>query len=124
MAEILPVPPAEAIIYEDDKLYACLASHPITRGHSVVVWKHGVADLHLLSDEDYSHLMSIVDRVRNALLAVLKIEKAYLMYLDEINHVHWHIVPRYKEKGFNVLSHDPSFLDDYTLGPVLKRHMS
>ena len=49
----LPKPHKNAIIYEDDKLYACLANYPITRGHTVVVWKDTVEDLHLLSRNEY-----------------------------------------------------------------------
>ena len=56
----------EAMIYEDKKLYACLASHPIVKGHTIVVWKKPVRDLHLLSKRNYSYLMTIVYEVRNA----------------------------------------------------------
>ena len=94
----LPKPKKEAVFYEDEKLYAVLASHPMTIGHVVVVWKKKVTDLHLLKKEDYEHLMDVVDCVRSALLKVLKIKKVYLIYMDEANHVHWHLVPLYNVK--------------------------
>src|SRR3990167_4586495 len=115
MSNSLPEPNKNAIIYEDDKLYVCLASNPIAGGHTVVVWKDDVADLHLLNAGDYEYLMYYVDVVRNALLKTLNIEKVYLVYMDEAKHVHWHLVPRYNEKGYNVFRHDPEELKDFSL---------
>jgi len=111
----LPTPKPGAIIYEDDKLYIALANHPIAKGHTVVVWKEHVADLHLLSAHEYQYLMDKVDVARNALLEVLGLEKVYLIYADEVNQVHWHLVPRFNEKGFNILTHTPSVLKDFSL---------
>lgn len=120
----LPTPPAEAIIFEDDKLYVCLASFPIAKGHVVVVWKEELADLHLLSQEDYRHLMDIVEMARTAMLKTLNLEKVYLIYMDEVQHVHWHLVPRYDEQGFNMLVHSPGKLHDYGLAGEIKANWS
>ena len=111
--EKLPIPPKEAIIYEDEKLYVCLASFPITKGHTVVVWKVKMEDLHLLSRKDYEYLMDIVDITRNVLLKHFNIEKVYLMYMDEIKQVHWHLIPRYEELGVNVLLYNPKETKDF-----------
>ncbi len=118
----LPTPPAEAIIFEDDKLYVCLASFPLTRGHSVVVWKKKVKDLNLLEREDYEHLMDIVELARKAIMKTLLLEKVYLLYLDETKHVHWHLVPRYKEQGITVLNHNAEELEDFHLAGKIKKN--
>lgn len=115
MIEKLPKPFNKAIIYDDKKLYACLANYPIVKGHSVVVWKRPVTDLHLLAKKDYEYLMDKVDEIRNALMNTLKIKKVYLVYMDEVNQVHWHLIPRYNEKGFNVLQHSPGMLKDFSI---------
>lgn len=115
-------PPApRSVFYEDDEVIAHFASHPITEGHSLVVWKKPVADLHLLEPKDYEHLMAIVDRVRNALLSLYGIDKAYLLYMDEARHVHWHIVPRYKERGFTLLEHHPKEISNFPHLEEMKR---
>ena len=111
----LPEPFDEAVFYEDNNLYACLANFPKARGHSVVVWKRDVDDLHLLSRDNYEHLMDIVEDIRNAMLEVLGVEKVYLVYMDETEHVHWHLIPRYNEKGYDVLEHEPGELEDFEL---------
>ncbi len=118
--EDLPNPPKEAIYYEDEKLYVCLASFPITKGHSVVVWKERKEDLQKLNKEEYEHLMNVVDMTRNVLRDFFSLEKAYLLYLDEIQHVHWHVVPRYDEQGLNMLVHSPLENIDFSDASKLK----
>ena len=65
-------PPKESIIYEDQKLYICLAKYPITKGHTVVVFKKDVADLKLLPDRDYDYLMDTVFAVKKYFIKNLK----------------------------------------------------
>src|SRR3989344_7257828 len=91
--------PKKSIIYEDEILYVCLAKEPITTGHVVVVFKQNVSDLSKLPDRDYDYLMDTVFAARNALMKTLKVKKVYLIYMDQVNHVHWHLAPRYKERG-------------------------
>lgn len=119
----LPKPLAKAIIYEDQILYVCLATHPITRGHVVIVWKKNVPDLHRLAERDYDYLMDTVNSVRNAMLKALKIRKVYLIYMDETRHVHWHLVPRYNEKGFDVFLHKPKKANDFSLALKIKQRL-
>ncbi len=119
----LPIPIPEAIIYEDKLLYVCLANFPIVQGHTVVVWKRSVPDLHLLNRKDYEHLMEVVDAVRTALLKVLKLQKVYLVYMDEAKHVHWHLVPRFNEEGYNVFRHKPKKLTDFSLAAKIKKYL-
>ena len=123
MKNNLPKPNAKSIIYNDEKLYVCLAKNPITEGHVVIVWKKDVPDLYLLPNRDYDYLMDTVFAVRNAILKTLKIKKVYLVYMDEANHVHWHLIPRYKEKGFDVFEHSPKFLKDFSLAKKIKKNL-
>lgn len=120
---ILPKPPKESMIYEDQHLYACLAKHFIVSGHVVIVWKKSVSDLHLLPDRDYDYLMDTVFAVRNALLKTLKLKKVYLVYMDETEHVHWHLVPRYKERGFDLFQYKPKVLKNFSLAKKIKRNL-
>jgi len=112
--ENLPDAPKESIYYEDEKLYICLALYPITHGHSIVVWKEKCGDLHLLNKEDYEYLMQVVDKARNALLQKYNLEKVYLMYMDEVKQVHWHLIPRYDKEGYNLLQHKPEKTNNFS----------
>lgn len=116
----LPIPPKESIVYETKDVYVCLALYPLALGHTVVVWKKEVPDLRDLTCKQYEHLMHVVDVVRDALLKTLKIKKVYLMYMDEVKHVHWHLVPRFNEKGFDVFAHAPQKTTDFSFAPKLR----
>jgi diadenosine tetraphosphate (Ap4A) HIT family hydrolase len=116
----LPKPPPKAIFYQDDKLYACLASQPLTRGHSIVAWKEKIEDLNKLERADYEHLMAVVEKARQALMETLALEKVYLLYMDETKHVHWHLIPRYKEQGLTVLNHQAEKLENFYLTAKIK----
>jgi diadenosine tetraphosphate (Ap4A) HIT family hydrolase len=121
---MLPRPYKNAIIYEDKKLYACLANEPIVDGHAVVVWKDKVADLHLLTRENYEYLMERVNEIRNAMLEALKVEKVYLLYMDEVKQVHWHLVPRYNKMGFENLLQKPGKIKNFLLDDKIRKCLS
>lgn len=119
----LPRPSRKAIIYEDPNLYVCLATYPVTRGHVMIVWKKDIPDLRRLAERDYDYLMDTVNAVRNAMLKALKIRKVYLIYMDEARHVHWHLIPRYNEKGYDVFLHKPAKTKDFSLAPKIKEYL-
>lgn len=114
MEDILNHPPKESLYYEDESLYVCLAKEPKSKGHSVVVWKKEVKDLERLSFKDYDYLMNVVQVTRDILKEFYKTNKVYLVYMDETDHVHWHLIPRYKERGFDVLNNVPEELHNFS----------
>jgi len=119
----LPKSSKKAIIYQDEQLYVCLASRPMTKGHIVIVWKKEVNDIKDLSDRSYHYLMDTVSAVRNSLLKTLDIKKVYLIYMDEIKHVHWHLIPRYRKKGFELLQNKPRELKNFSLVNKIKKNL-
>ena len=123
MKDLLPKPFKNAIIYQDKKLYACLANNPIVRGHVVVVWNKAVSDLNKLSRKDYDYLMDKVEDIRKAMMKALKVKKVYLLYMDEVNHVHWHLVPRYNKFGLDNLSGKPGKIKDFSLDDRIRKHL-
>lgn len=115
--------PTDSIIYHDKDLYVCLAHHPLTVGHTIVAWKADVEDIHLLSRADYLKLMSMVENIRDALLKTYNVDKVYLVYADELKHVHWHLVPRYDEKGLNILNHKAVEIKDFKDAAAIKENL-
>lgn len=85
--------------------------------------KKEVSDLHLFSDGNYDYLMDTVFVERNALLKTLKIKKVYLIYMDETNHVYWHLVPLYKESGFDLFQYKPKVLKNFSLAKKIKKNL-
>ncbi len=105
--------PPDSIVFEDSRVVVALAYEPLTKGHCVVIWKNGEEDLSKLNTEDYEYLMDAIKVTRNTLKEFYNLEKVYLMYLDENRWVHWHLIPRYDEKGFNVLKHKLEKITDF-----------
>jgi diadenosine tetraphosphate (Ap4A) HIT family hydrolase len=123
MKNFFPKPFKDAIIYRDAKLYACLANNPIVFGHVVVVWNKKVKDLQMLNRKDYEYLMDRVSDIRRAMMKVLKVKKVYLLYMDEISHVHWHLVPRYNKPGIKNLTGKPGKIKDFTLDDKIRKKL-
>ena len=123
MKNYFPKPFKNAIIYQDDKLYACLANKPIIRVHVVVVLNKPVKDLHLLSRPDYEYLMDRVNDIRRAMLKALKVKKVYLLYMDEISNVHWHLIQRYNKSGIQNLTGRPGKIKDFTLDDKIRKNL-
>jgi diadenosine tetraphosphate (Ap4A) HIT family hydrolase len=119
--ENLPIPTQEAIVYENDFLYICCASYPITKGHLVVVWKEDAEDIHSLTRQEYELLMDSVQMARDAQLTLLGVKKVYLIYMDEAKQVHWHLVPRYKIIGFSIFSHSPKIAKKFPLAKDFRK---
>jgi diadenosine tetraphosphate (Ap4A) HIT family hydrolase len=119
-----PKPGKDSLIHEDARLFVCLASHPFSKHHVIVVWKKNVDDLHKLSRGEYDHLMHVVDVTRDAMLSCFKTKKVYLIYMDEYRHVHWHLLPRYVKTGFGIVVHKGHLAPDFSVAPKLRTHFA
>lgn len=112
-----------SVFYEDDKVYACLAFHPIVEGHTIVAIKRDdVDDVGQLSPEERLHLLQVVfEVVRPALLECYQTNKVYIAYLDETCHPHFHLLPRREggEMGFGLMAKPHGELTDLSAIPLL-----
>src|SRR3989344_7626873 len=115
--------PKKSIIYEDQILYVFLAKQPVAQGHTIVAFKQDISDLSKLPERDYDYLMDTVFAVRNALMETLKTKKVYLVYMDETKHVHWHLIPRYKQKGFDAFKNKPAAIKDFSLVHKIQKNL-
>lgn len=51
------------------------------------------------------------------------IKKIYLIYMDEARHVHWHLMPRYNEKGHDIFLHKTKKIVDFFLVSKIKARL-
>ena len=70
------------------------------------------------------YTMTIVNDIRRAMIKTLKVKKVYLLYMDEINHVHWHLVPRYDKLGMDNLLSEPGKIKDFTLDDKIRKNLN
>ena len=92
-------------IYEDDKVLAFLDINPINRGHALVIPKKHYLDLLECPDDLAEYLIRVVKKTGKAVLKVVEAD-AFNVGLNNgaaagqvVNHVHWHIIPRFKGDG-------------------------
>jgi len=93
------------IIYEDDNYLSFLDINPNTKGHVLVIPKKHTPDFNSLTDEEAGSLAFQVHYIASRLSKALN-TKNYNLGLNNgsqagqiVNHVHWHIIPRYKDDG-------------------------
>jgi len=123
MANLLSNPPKKSIIYRDENVCACLAKRSLADGHTIITWRKRINDLNTLDNRSYDYLMDTVFAVREALMVTLKVKKVYLFYMDESNYVHWHLIPRYKIKGFDVFRHEEMETKNFSLAEKIKTNL-
>ena len=111
-----------SVVYEDNDAIACLDIQPITNGHLLVIPKHHYQDLNDLDPAIGAHMFKIGQQLSKVLQSsALKCTGTNLFLangktaMQEILHVHLHVIPRYPKDGFG-LKYPPSY------GPMASRY--
>ncbi|MBT7553464.1 HIT family protein [bacterium] len=93
------------VIYEDDKYLAFLDIDPVSLGHTLVIPKKHADNFTVLSDQEAADLSAVIHKLAPKIIKILKAD-AYNLGLNNglvsgqiIEHVHWHIIPRYQDDG-------------------------
>ena len=92
-------------VYEDDDVLAFLDITPVNPGHTLVIPKRHYDNLLNLPEPEAHKLIGAVKKIAPAILAGTGAE-GFNLELNNgsvsgqlVNHVHWHIVPRYEGDG-------------------------
>lgn len=96
-------------VYRDDKCAAFMDIQPINPGHLLVVPMTHAADLAGLKEEEGAQVFRVAQRLAAALRrSGVKCEGVNLFLADglaamqEVFHVHLHVIPRYDGDGFGL----------------------
>ena len=96
-------------IYEDEKSLAFLDISPVSIGHTLIIPKVHSSTIEESSEEDLKHLALIIKKVGARLKDKLGCE-AYNIILNngkeagqEVDHLHFHLIPRYKDSKLQKL---------------------
>ncbi|PIR06439.1 MAG: hypothetical protein COV55_04095 [Candidatus Komeilibacteria bacterium CG11_big_fil_rev_8_21_14_0_20_36_20] len=92
---------AAQVVYEDDNHLAFLDINPVTKGHTLVIPKKHADNFSQLSNQEAKELAGKVHQIARPLVQALGAE-GYNLGMNNgpvagqiIDHVHWHIIPRY-----------------------------
>ncbi len=105
-------------IYEDDQVMAFLDLSQVTKGHTLVVPKKHYDNLLKCDDETLAHLIQVVKmlavRISERLNAqgVNVLNNTHEAAGQTVNHLHFHIIPRYSENDAVVIQFNESEKQD------------
>ncbi len=94
-------------IYENDYVYAFLDVFPITKGHTLVIPKKHFRNIFDCDSETAAHIGAALPKVANAVKDSFGADGVNIFQNNEeyagqsVFHLHFHIVPRYKDKSSN-----------------------
>ena len=91
-------------VYEDENVLAFLDITQGTKGHTLVIPKHHVANVYELDEETAANVFKVVPKLANALKKAfnpigLNIVNNNDKPLQSVFHFHIHLIPRYENDG-------------------------
>jgi histidine triad (HIT) family protein len=102
-------------VYEDENVMAFLDANPVSKGHTLVVPKKHVENIH--GSEGMSYMWDAIVNVSNAVKAAfnpggINIDQNNGAVADqEIFHLHFHVIPRYDGSEID-MDYDKSELEE------------
>ena len=114
-------------VYEDENVLAFLDSNPVSRGHTLVIPKRHVENIHEASEMDYmwKGIKKVADGVKEAFdpeginIAQNNGEKAG----QEVFHLHFHVTPVYTGDEIKVDYNRSELKDGESISRVLERNI-
>lgn len=89
------------LIWRGDDCRIILIDDPDLPGFCRVIWNHHIAEMTDLSYGEREHVMTLVFAVEEAVRHVMHPDKVNVVSLGNmVPHIHWHIIPRYKDDAF------------------------
>lgn len=94
-------------IYEDDYIYAFLDVFPISKGHTLIIPKKHFRNILDCDSETASKIGEALPKIANAVKNSFDADGINIFQNNEeyagqsVFHLHFHIVPRYKNKNNN-----------------------
>ena len=95
-------------VYEDEHVLAFLDVGPLSFGHTLVIPKERKAHLHELSDDAGAALGRVLPRIARAVLAATGATAYNILQNNgqaahqEVMHVHFHVIPRFVDRGLDI----------------------
>jgi len=102
------------IIYEDDQVMAFMDIRPVSRGHALVVPKVHSEDFLSTDDAALEYITPKVKQIANAVMIAMNADGINITTNhgaaagQVVFHLHFHLIPRYKNDGLKPWHHHDS----------------
>ena len=94
-------------VFENDDCYAFLDIFPANRGHTLVIPKKHVKDIHEADAQTYAQVASTAKEVADLLSARLQSDGTTIFQMSReagwqtVFHLHMHVIPRWTDDGLH-----------------------
>lgn len=94
-------------VYEDEHCYAFLDIFPANRGHTLVIPKNHVKDIHEADAQTFGRVASTAKVVADLLQTQLESEGTSVFQMNRdagwqtVFHLHMHVIPRWENDGLH-----------------------
>lgn len=95
-------------VYENESVYAFLDIHPVNEYHTLVIPKKHYVNIFDIPQDELVAVIKVVKELVDTYAKKLGIENVQIINSSgkeaqqDVFHIHFHIVPRYKHDGQNV----------------------
>jgi len=116
-----------SIIYEDDVVIAILDIAQVTKGHTLVIPKKHFDNIYTVDDDTLAHMMIVTKRLAVELKTKLNAKGINILNNNEplagqsVEHLHFHIIPRYDENDRIVCEFKESNIDYQEVFTILTK---
>lgn len=99
-------------IYEDEKTYALLDINPSTKGHTLIIPKKHYENTLETPDDELCEIIKTTKMLAKKIKQKLNADGINIMNANgkeaqqSVMHMHFHIVPRYKDDDLNMWFHE------------------
>ena len=112
-------------IYEDTLFSVILDKAPFNEGHLVILPKRHITELHELTIDETNKLMKLINKMTILLNKVYEPDGVTLYQssgkLNDLNHLHFHLIPRYDEDEVGSLWPASKYCASLTLKETQKK---
>lgn len=102
-------------IYEDEVVKVFLDINPNTNGHCLVIPKKHIVTIDEVDNELMNHILMVIKKIHSLLKEKLNIEGLTIVQNNdlgqEVKHLHFHLIPRYKDDGWK-MSYNQNIIKD------------
>lgn len=95
-------------VYESEKLYAFLDLNPANKGHTLIIPKAHYKTILEFDSSLGTEVMEAMQKIAQAIIAATGAAGINIIQNNgraagqEVDHLHWHIIPRFAEDGFRL----------------------
>lgn len=91
------------LLYEDDSVISFMDINPICDGHVLIIPKKHYEDIYAVDKETLSHMFEVAKMLNEKIMKTLNKDGATFSInygiMQEVKHLHLHIMPNFKEKA-------------------------